>query len=53
MEAELTPDCASIQQHCLYTLHQVIKALCSKTLAPSRKMLEEVMGIELIVLGFS
>lgn len=31
-----------LQQHALYTLHLVIKTQCSKTLAPSRKLLQEI-----------
>ncbi|KAJ3078402.1 Importin-11, partial [Quaeritorhiza haematococci] len=31
-----------MQQHSLYALHQVVKTLCSKTLAPSRRMLEQL-----------
>ncbi|CAG8586179.1 1331_t:CDS:10 [Paraglomus brasilianum] len=42
MTAVSDPHSRLLQKRSLLTLHQVVKALCSRTLASNRKMLEEV-----------
>ena len=52
MTVNSDPRLILIQKRAILTLHLVVKALCSKTFGPDRKMFEQVIFLVLVYFFF-